>query len=58
MNSNVRQNQRTSLLEMNCMVISSSTLVVAVLIPGGSLAALPNFFHFFRSATMGKTFNF
>jgi len=40
------------------MVISSSTLVVAVLIPGGSLAALPNFFHFFRSATMGKTFNF
>ena len=33
---------------MNCIVISSSTLVVAVFIPGGSLAALPNFFHFYE----------
>jgi len=39
--------KQTSLFEINCIVISSSTLVVAVFIPGGSLAALPNFFHFF-----------
>jgi len=32
---------------MNCIVISSSTLVVAVFIPGGSFAAFPNLFHFY-----------
>ena len=37
-----------SLLGMNCIWISSSTLVVDVFIPGGSFVALPNLFHFYK----------
>ena len=50
-----RRRRRTSLLERNCMVISSSTFVVAVLMPGGSLATSPNFRHFFEHQTMHCT---